>query len=237
MLIPEGLFRLKGKMKLEGWLKYHRQIIENPLWQKDITAMHLFMTILALCDKTTGVWSGGRFQLSEYSGIKPNTCYKTLLRLCNAKMVTLTSNTRYSTISICNWKKYQNPVTLSGNNKVTTKEQQSNTQQDIRHKTLENSTNVLLAYGKPEINEMFDYWQKTTGTPVTAKVKENRNACNNLYKKYGKDRLQLLINGVAQAQNDQYAPRIANFVQLQSKIDELILWGKKNTKPTIGVVR
>lgn len=90
---------------------------------------------------------------------------------------------------------------------------------------------ALERRGKSEINELFDYWQEQVGIPVSAKIKQNRYAANNLLKKHGLDKVKQLINGVAQAQSEDYAPRIANFIQLQAKFDELILWGRKKTKP------
>lgn len=219
-----------------GWIKLHKKIIDNEVWQHDLVAWHVFEGLLAIADIETGDWSGGRFQLSELLSIKPTTIYKALKRLEKAKMVTLSSNNKYTTIHICKWRDYQGNGNSTGNtssnNKVTTKGQQSNTLIRTKNKELRNMT---TSYGKPEINDMFDYWQETTGLPITAKVKLNRNACNNLIKKHGEENLKRLIEGVSQAQGDQYAPRIANFVQLQSKVDDLILWGKKKGTNKIGV--
>lgn len=89
----------------------------------------------------------------------------------------------------------------------------------------ENTTNVV--FGKAEINDMFEYWQKITEIPISSKVQANRNACNNLIKKYGQKKLKQLIDGVGQTQQDQYAPRIADFIQLQSKLSDLLVWGKR----------
>lgn len=97
------------------------------------------------------------------------------------------------------------------------------------------STNVLdptglgpkPVYGKPEINEMFAYWSKSVGYDIESRVKQNRAACSNLFKKYGADKLRQLIDGVALTHSDQYAPRIADFAQLQQKLPDLLVWGRK----------
>lgn len=100
----------------------------------------------------------------------------------------------------------------------------------------QNSTNVELApAGNQDINGMFTYWEETTGLPISARVKLNRFACSNLLKKHGPDKLRQLINGVAAAQGDQYAPRIADFTQLQGKLNELLVWGKSRTTSNRGV--
>lgn len=82
-------------------------------------------------------------------------------------------------------------------------------------------------HGKSEINEMFDFWKETTNIPITSYVQKNRFACNNLLKKHGVEGLQRLIRGVAMTHDDTYAPRIYDFVSLQARTNELLLWGKK----------
>lgn len=208
------------------------------MWKYDHSALIVFLSLLLLVDKETGVYTCGRFQLAEITGIKPTTNYHALLRLQKAKIVTLMSDNKKTTVRICNWKKYQGNDDSTSDNKVTTNRQQSDTKQELRIKNKENSTNVELAtYGKPEINKMFNYWQEKTGVAITARATINRRACNNLIKKYGDEKLRKLIEGVAMAQGDQYAPRIADFAQLQSKVDELIVWGKRKTtkKGTIKI--
>lgn len=101
-----------------------------------------------------------------------------------------------------------------------------------------NDTNVSLAkpHGKPEINELFDYWERTVGYKIPSKIKANRNACNNLINKHTVDGVKQLVRGVALSQNDQYAPRIVDYASLQQKIADLIVWGKKrSTKEMRGV--
>lgn len=94
-------------------------------------------------------------------------------------------------------------------------------------------TNVIgetpETYGKHEINEIFDYWEQQIGYPITSKKQANRNACNNLIKRWGQDGVKKLIQGVRMAQNDIYAPRISDFASLQSKQNDLMAWGKKQT--------
>jgi hypothetical protein len=97
-------------------------------------------------------------------------------------------------------------------------------------KTIQNTTNVVeppARYGKPEINELFDHWAEQCGYNIETRVKANRAAASNLFKKYGVDGVKRLIDGVALAQGDRYAPNIGDFSELQSKLPQLIVWGKK----------
>lgn len=99
------------------------------------------------------------------------------------------------------------------------------------NKTKQITTNVVgetpQVFGKPEINELFDYWLEMTGNPITAQQTANRRAASNLLKKHGRDAVRKMIGGVAYSHGQRYAPSIANFSQLQSKWDELIVWGKR----------
>lgn len=111
----------------------------------------------------------------------------------------------------------------------------SNIKDNTVDNTVDNNTNVLdpsglgprPSYGKPEINELFTFWSGEVGYDIESKVAANRRAASNLLKKFGPDKLQSLIRGVALAHGDQYAPGIADFCDLQSKTNQLIVWGKK----------
>lgn len=95
-------------------------------------------------------------------------------------------------------------------------------------------TNVIEGkpqeYGNNDINEIFGYWSETIGIPIRSKVQRNRNSCSTLIKQHGLDGVKKLIQGVRLAMDDQYAPNISDFISLQSKQNELIMWGHKKEK-------
>lgn len=101
-----------------------------------------------------------------------------------------------------------------------------------------NNTNVLEpavpVYGKPEINDLFSFWESTVGYKIESKVTANRRACSSLLKKHGLSKLQALVRGVAAAHQDKYAPGIADYSQLQQKTNELIAWGRKRQQGTVN---
>ena len=112
-------------------------------------------------------------------------------------------------------------------------------QNKAQDNTIENKENTSLpkgkgdtpeTYGNNEINEMFEYWASTVGYEISGRRQANRNACNNLIKKHTADGVRKLIQGVMLAQGDRYAPQIADFEELQSKLSKLMAWGKKNTQ-------
>lgn len=113
-------------------------------------------------------------------------------------------------------------------------------ERESKERVKENSTNVELAkaekldikkeeYGNKEINNLFNKWNEATGYAITSRIKANKMACWNLYLKHGQDGLQKLLNGVAMAHQDRYAPRISDFVDLQAKLNKLLLWGKNKS--------
>lgn len=96
-----------------------------------------------------------------------------------------------------------------------------------------NSTNVELAKPnnkKVEIDRMLALWEEEIGYPINGKVQKNRYAINNLLKKHGEDGLTRLVAGVKLAMDDQYAPRIADFTELQYKLNTLLAWGNKRER-------
>lgn len=132
---------------MEGWVKLHRKLLNNKELLRDHTALTVFVWLLLRADRKTGTVETGRFVAAHDLGMNPNTFYKALTRLRNRKMVTQSSNNRFTTISIVKWHDYQASGNSAGNNKVTTGEQQSNTIQEVKNKELKNiysSKNYLL---------------------------------------------------------------------------------------------
>lgn len=122
-----------------SWVKLYRKLGDNEIMY-DASALQVFIWLLIRVNKSTGEIRTGRFIIAESLELNPSTVYKILKRLEEKyKIVTLRSNNKFTTISLSNWAKYQSQtlvVTQSGNNKVTTKEQQSNTIQEYKNKRI-----------------------------------------------------------------------------------------------------
>lgn len=82
-------------------------------------------------------------------------------------------------------------------------------------------------YGNSNINELFDEWEKHCGFKIDTKIKLNRYACQRLIKSRGFDNVKKVLPYVAEAQSDQYAPGINNFIDLAEKWNNLGIWYKK----------
>jgi len=146
----------------DGWIKLHRRILDNDIWRFDYTAWRVFETLLLLCNRKDGVWKGGRFQLAGWCGdMNPSTCYAALVRLKNAKMITLSSNNKYTTFRICKWEDYQGNGNTKGqqpdNNQITTR-QHSNKNKEVRSKNITTISEVdkkLLTILNETLNREF----------------------------------------------------------------------------------
>jgi len=128
------------EMMNSSWIKLYRKLLNNKELLRDHTGLAVFIWLLLRADYKTGKVETGRFVASQDLGMNPNTFYKALTRLRNRKMVTQSSNNRFTTISITNWHQFQGTGNSGGNNKVTTGQQQSNTIKEVkklRNKELE----------------------------------------------------------------------------------------------------
>lgn len=223
-----------------GWIKLHRKIKNNDAMFRSAHTFTVFCLLLLMADEHGRIRTG-RYQLAERLKIKPTVVYQTLIRLRNMTTIELQSDNKGTTIQICKWSTYQE----KSDTKVTTKPLQNDTIQEAKKLRIEkqdntNTTDVVLAepeiFGKPEINEVFEYWHISVGYALSSKQQANRRAASNLIKKHGTAKLHQLIDGVALAANDKYAPRVSDFCDLQSKFNELILWGQKRRGQGSGIV-
>ena len=215
-----------------GWVKLHRQILDNEFLSYDNNAFIVFTKLLLLADKKTGRYITGRYRFAEIMNLNPSTARNVLDRLCKQGLVDSTSDNKRTVISICKWKQYQQVKDSPEDSQRTTKGQPEDTKQELRIKNKEivSKDTMVQTFGKPEINDLFSYWETTIGYPISSQTQKNRNACNNLLKKYSSTGVRQLIDGVAEANGDEYAPQISDFAELQLKTNKLISWGNKTRK-------
>lgn len=162
----------------DGWIKLYRKLRGHEILH-DPTALQIFIWILICVDYKTGKMTSGRFWGAEELGINPNTFYKALReRVCQRhKLVTLTSNNKNTTISVNNWAKYQHDSNTSGNNKVTTKEQQSNTKQEVKEiKEIKNNNNIRErgTLTQKDFEEISSKYQ----VPISFVLSKYEDVCN-----------------------------------------------------------
>lgn len=154
----------------KGWVKLHRKITENIFLMHDNNAYLVFTKLLLMVGKEKGQWAGGRRQLGELMNMNHRTLYDVLIRLESQQLIEIESNQRYSTISICNWTKYQSQPNQEKevvptraqpepNHSPTNGQHSNKKKKEIEKK---NSTNVLVdsAGAGPRTMSRKDFFYK-----------------------------------------------------------------------------
>jgi DNA-binding MarR family transcriptional regulator len=247
-----------------GFIKIHYKIKDSDLWQ-DHTALFVFIRMLFFAhfeDDFTSIRFAGKqrylkrgefsatvAELAEYLGIPQSTLRKAIQRLEEGKRLDKRTDRQTTVFRICNYSKYQDSPARARTNGRTNEVANDRTndranvtegKKNIKNIKNNNSTNVLLgetpSYGNSEINDLFSYWHQIVGYEISANSKNNRRACSNLLKKHGAENTRKLIDGVNLASQDKYAPGISDFVELQTKLSALLLWGKKKGTSTNGTL-
>lgn len=222
-----------------GYVKLWRSTNDNDILANDNNAYIVFTRLLMLVDRNTGSYTTGRKKLAMYMNMKESTLYGVLKRLERATMLQVNSNTYATTFHICNWSKWQQ----EDNTSATHRQSNGNTKQEEEKKknidTNVSNNMVIKKSPRADIDEMFAYWEMTTGIPISSNLQKNRFAASNLIKKHGIDKLKDYVIGVNFAQQTAYAPKISDFVALQSKLGDLLVWAKgvkqTNSKKVVSV--
>lgn len=213
-----------------GYVKLWRSIDQNELLENDNTALVVFTKLLTRVDRRTGAYRTGRLKLANICNMKPSTLRDALKRLEAATIVRQQSDSRATTIYICNWSRYQQE-----DDSVPSRQRRSD---DTKQEKKENKdTNVSsskalqpVKAASKDIDELFELWEQVVGTPISGQKTKNRYACSNLLRSHGKEKVAQFITGVALSLDDEYAPSIADFIGLQANLNRLITWGHKRNR-------
>lgn len=233
-----------------GFIKIHYSINDSDL-SEDNNAFLVFLRMIRFAhhedDFTSIRFKGKQYhlkrgefaasvkELSELVNLPVGTLRDVLARLEADKRISKQSDNRTTVFRICNYAKYQDSPTRSPASKATispanspTNDPASPTEGKKIIKNIKNiDTDVSMAKTpSSDIDEMFVIWEQTVGVAIEGQKQKNRYACSNLLKKYGKDKLIQLVAGVKFANETPYAPKIADFVELQSKQNRLLTWGQ-----------
>lgn len=200
----------------------------------------LYGEITALCNKEGFCWASDEY-FGELYGTARETVNRWVKALSEAGFIKL------ETVASAGGKKRKIYLAEPSDEKVTANRQKSHLPSDKKVTTIlqvNNTSNISTKvdrpeaekYGKTEINNLFEFWEKTTGICIVTRITKNRYSANNLLKKYGYTGVTKLIEGVAQTQSDQYAPRISDFTDLQAKLNQLLVWGKRRKSQIVEVI-
>src|SRR3990167_9504109 len=219
----------------EGWIKLHRKVLSNGIL-RDQSAWTIFSWLMLKVDRKTGKKIIGRFWASEELGMNPSTFYKALKRLEKKwQMVTLSSNNKYTEISLINWVKYQSGNSDS-NNQVTTKEQQSNTLQEVKKIRIKNNTNVVATAVAENLNHLINLFKGVNPNyELVFSNKTERAALQRQVDKFSFSRIENLLNILPGIVAKPYAPRITKPTELERKMGQLIIFLNQEKKKNPGI--
>lgn len=135
---------------MEGWIKLHRKILDNPIITKDsdylavwiyllLNTTHKEYDVLFQGKRTTlkkGQLLTGRKSIAEKLNIDENKVQRILKTLENEQQIEQQSSNKNRLITIVSWDKYQEDeqqIEQQVNNKRTTTEQQVNTNKNVKN--------------------------------------------------------------------------------------------------------
>lgn len=90
-----------------GWIKLHRKVLDNEIFMRDPTAWRIFEYLLLSVDRKTGSIETSKRQIAKKLKLKPSTVLGAFHRLATDHMIDLETDHLKSSITICNWKTYQ----------------------------------------------------------------------------------------------------------------------------------
>ena len=145
-----------------SYIKLFRKLLKSPIFENEkalkiwiwclLKATHTDRQQLVgqqIVDLKKGDFVFGRNKASEELKMNESTIYKYIKLLEKLQMISIKSNNKFSVVSIEKWEEYQ-IEDLKNNNKITTKEQQSNTNKNVK-----NVNNIYTSSNDEEMKKHF----------------------------------------------------------------------------------
>lgn len=134
-----------GDMENTSYIKLFRKLLNSPIFENEKALKIWIWCLLKATHKEReqlvgqrivslkkGEFVFGRKQASGELKMTESTIYKYIKLLEKLQMISIKSNNKFSIVSIEKWEDYQIEE-LKNNNKITTKEQQSNTNKNVKN--------------------------------------------------------------------------------------------------------
>lgn len=186
---------------MEGWIKLHRKLLDNPIIVKDSDYLSVWIYVLlnATHKEYDTLFQGkritlkkgqlitGRKSISEKLKINESKVQRILKTLENEQQIKQQKGNKNRLITILSWDKYQQDeqqIEQQVNNNRTTSEQQVNTNKN--EKNIKNDKNVTTIVGDSCVDglqEVIDFYDENIGM-ITPHGKE---VLSDYEKELGKD--------------------------------------------------
>jgi hypothetical protein len=154
---------------VEGWIKLHRKLIENPIFLKpELLQLFIYCLLKANHEAQKIIFNGqeieikigqfitGRNAMAKDLKQNPITTYKRLKILENLKILNIKSNNKFSVVTVVNYGLYQSEEikrNTKRNNKGTTREQQGNTNKNDKN----DKNDIYAHFTPPTLEEVISY--------------------------------------------------------------------------------
>ena len=172
-----------------------------------------------------GQFMTGRHKAAEELGMKPSTVWKHLKWLEKNQSIVINSNNKYSVITVVNWEFYQLKK-HKGNNKMTTKEQQKDTNKNVKEKDIVESP-------KNSPKEVIDYYHdafvKKFGTKPIISGGKDGALMKKVVTAYGLDKTKELLNRYFESKDEFVVTSGYTIAVFYSQINKLIAQSKPRT--------
>lgn len=132
-------------MEDKSYIKLFRKLLNSPIFENEKALKIWIWCLLKATHKERlqlvgqqevnlekGQFVFGRKKASEELKMSESTIYKYIKLLEKLQMISVNSNNKFSVITVEKWEEYQ-VEELKDNNKVTTKEQQKNTNKNVKN--------------------------------------------------------------------------------------------------------
>ena len=154
---------------MEGWIKLHRILLENPIFLKpELLQLFIYCLLKANHEAQKIIFNGqeieikigqfitGRNAMAKDLKQNPITTYKRLKILENLQILNIKSNNKFSVVTIVNYGLYQSEEikrNTKRNNKGTTREQQGNTNKNDKN----DKNDIYAHFTPPTLEEVISY--------------------------------------------------------------------------------
>lgn len=224
-----------------GWIKLHRELKENPIYQES-KAVHCWIECLLRARHKTkevylkrkkikllpGMFVMGREEFGKSIGMSGSTAWYWLQRFESERMVDIKKTTKGSIVTVSKWNNYQQV-----DNKKTTKKQQKNTNKKEKKekketysvKTSELTKRFVASYNKIA-NE--------NGFPIARKItKTRKRKINARIDSFGKDEIRkmfVILRKQSHLKNESWFNLdyvIKNDEHIENVLNDWMSWKRK----------
>jgi DNA-binding transcriptional regulator YhcF (GntR family) len=232
---------------MDGWIKIHRQALENPIMRKpNYWAVWCYLLLNANYKDNYFISKEGKHLISrgqlltskrkiaDYLNLSSGTVQYILQYLELEHMIEQKSTSKWTVIEVKNYSKYQE-VEQEVENKVSFKKTQSESKvrqlikkESKKDKNLVTNVTNEISTQSLSINDLFGLFSSVNPSYKTLyPMKGQRQALERLVNEHGRERVVLLIKGAEYAHGKPYAPTITTPYELEKKLGVLTAYLKK----------